>query len=159
MVKQPDSNVQSPLHTSGVLLHHVIRPLGQTDNVEHFIDPPSGLLPTHAIKSSEGTEILIGREIRIYCEFLWYVADASLNRDAPRGEQDAVNEHLTRVPLKQTTDHGDGCRFASPVRTQETICLSFCYVEADPFDGDKVTERLSQFAAFEDSLIGSHLAP
>lgn len=143
-VQQADTDVEPALHATGELAGTIAGPVGKLDDCENLVDPPGEIRSGQPVESAEEREVLPRREVRVDGEVLRNVADGSLGCHASCAEWFAKDVHLARITLQESADHRDARGLAGTVRAEESVCLPLGDLEADPIDGDQVTEALHQ---------------
>ena len=150
-VKEPDADVEAPLHTTGELTGSVVGRIEQPDGLQDLRRPRRETTPAEAVQTAEESKVLRRGEIGIDGQILWHVADRSLGVAHLRVQIVTGDLHRPRVSAQQPAQHRNRRRLPRAVRTEQAIRLPGTDLETDTVDHRDLAIPFGQIPANENS--------
>ena len=89
-------------------------------------------------------------ELLVQRDFLRHNTDDAFNLQRLSGYRVTANNGIPAGRFQQAREHGDGCSFASAIRSQQTEDFASLDVERDTIHGGEIAELFNQVLDFED---------
>ena len=96
-VEEPGGDVQPTLHAARVLLHSVVSPVSQADELETRLQSLVPLTASQPVQAREEAQVLPTAEIGVEGDLLGYVADGRLRLGSALVDRLAGHHYLARV--------------------------------------------------------------
>ena len=147
-VQQRHADVDAPLHAAGILSHQLLRPVGQSDGLQHFGDSLCRALP-RSRTSSPRSQVLTGGEILVQGDLLRHNAQHRL---------DPHRVLATECPITRASPWSGRSKVASiemvvvfpaPFGPSRLISHPERFVEADPLHGFDLPKGFVQVLDFD----------
>src|SRR5215216_1736467 len=143
-VEQTPSDLEAPLHATGVEAGLLTRPVGEPDHLEQRVHAPLDLRTVQPVQDGVEAQVLLTCEVVVQGHFLKDEPD--VRTDLVTGAQDVVTGDPGEPVggVEQRAQHRDRGGLAGAVGSEEAEQLTRFDRERDAIDGGEVTEPLDE---------------
>ena len=118
LVEQRRPDVHPALHAAGVLVHPVLLPVGEADELEHLVHPLGERRPAQAVHPAPEHEVLAPAQVVVQGDVLRHHPDELLDLVRLAGHREAAHVGVAAVGLEQAGEDGDGGGLAGAVGSE-----------------------------------------
>jgi hypothetical protein len=151
-VQQSDPDDQPALHSARKLLGLFSGPVGQPNELQHFVRPGAEFLPAQPLEASEEPQVFPRRQVRIDREFLRDQADVSLWACTCWGHTFTHDGDRAGVGRDQAGHHRDNRGLACTVWSKQAVGFSRPDVKGYSVDDGSLAVAFDQASDRQDIL-------
>ena len=153
-MQQRRADVDPALHPPGVLVHAVLLPVDQADQLQHLVHPRVEFRPVHPVHPPPEEQVLPPAQVLVQGDLLGDDSYQFADLLGLPGYGETSHPGVAAVGTEEAGEDGDGGRLAGPVGPQQAEDLALLDGEGDVVDRHRPLGRVELLAkAFDfDSL-------